>query len=210
MKNSSIINTFFLLFSFVGFQHLALAENKIENKTLVILGDSLTEGLGVARESAFPFLLEKKLLSNGKHWSVINSGISGSTTASAPSRVKWILRNNPDAVLIILGANDGLRGLPVKETEKHLQEAINIVTKQKIKIFLGGLYMPPNYGKQYSLDFKNMYLHLAKTNNLKLIPFILDKVAGDSKYNQADGIHPNEKGHEIIANTIYEQLKDLL
>lgn len=210
MKISSKLKTFIFLIVFIGWQTTANTQNTIENKKLVILGDSLTEGLGVARESAFPFLLEKKLLSNGKHWSIVNSGISGSTTASAPSRVKWILRNHPDAILIILGANDGLRGLPVKETEKHLQEAINIVAKEKIKIFLGGLYMPPNYGKQYSLDFKNMYLHLAKTNNLKLIPFILDKVAGDSKYNQADGIHPNEKGHEIIANTIYEQLKDFL
>lgn len=195
---------------FLGCSTSDAAPNIIENKKLIILGDSLTEGLGVARQTAFPFLIEKKLQASGKHWTIINSGISGSTTASAPARVKWLLRNHPDAILIILGANDGLRGLPVTETQIHLQQAIDIAAKEKIKIFLGGIYMPPNYGSKYTSDFKKMYTELAKKNKIKLIPFILDKVAGDAKYNQTDGIHPNEKGHEIIADTIFEQIKDLL
>ncbi|MFZ4403694.1 MAG: arylesterase [Pseudobdellovibrionaceae bacterium] len=182
-------------------------------KVLLVLGDSLTEGYGVAQESAFPFLLEKKLnqfYSNASSWKIINSGISGSTTASAPSRVKWVMRSKPDALLLILGANDGLRGLKVNESEKNLAQAIEFLQKEKIKVILGGLYMPPNYGQKYTTDFKNMYQRLAKKYQLILVPFILDNVAGRSEYNQKDGIHPNEKGHEVIAENIFKVIKGKL
>jgi acyl-CoA thioesterase-1 len=194
-----------------------LVSQIVQAKVLLVLGDSLTEGYGVAQEAAFPFLLEKKLnqfYSKGSTsippWKIINSGISGSTTASAPSRVKWIMRSRPDALLLILGANDGLRGLKVTESEKNLAQAIEFLQKEKIKVILGGLYMPPNYGQKYTTDFKNMYQRLAKKYQLILVPFILDNVAGQSEYNQKDGIHPNEKGHEIIAENIFKVLKGKL
>lgn len=180
-------------------------------KKLVVLGDSLTEGFGVAKEAAFPALLEKKLhQSNKKDWVVVNAGVSGSTTASAISRMKWLFKSKPDVVLLALGANDGLRGLKVEDSQKNLAEAIEYAQKQKVRVILGGLYMPPNYGADYTGKFKNMYTSLAKKYQLTFVPFILEKVAGNPKYNLADGIHPNEEGHKIIAENVYEVLKGAL
>ncbi|MBL7670437.1 MAG: arylesterase [Bdellovibrionaceae bacterium] len=180
-----------------------------QNK-LIVLGDSLTEGYGVSKDSAFPTILEEKLKASGKNWTVINAGVTGSTTASAVSRLKWLLRAKPDAVLVILGGNDGLRGIKVPESQKNLSAAIELIQKEKKKVILGGLYMPPNYGLEYTAQFRKMYADLAKKYSVPLIPFILDKVAGDPNYNQSDGIHPNEKGHKIIAETIFSSLKEYL
>lgn len=177
---------------------------------MVVLGDSLTEGYGVAKESAFPALLEKKLVAAGKRWTVVNSGVSGSTTASAVGRMKWIFKSKPDVVLLVLGANDGLRGLKPEESERNLAAAIEYAQSQKVRVILGGLYMPPNYGKDYTAEFKKMYERLAKKYKLDFIPFILDRVAGDPKYNLADGIHPNEEGHKIIAENIFSAVKGSL
>lgn len=194
-----------IILSLSFFSSLALAEKK-----LVVLGDSITEGYGVSKDAAYPALLEKKLKDAKKDWSVINSGVSGSTTASGPSRMKWLFKTKPDAVLLVLGANDGLRGLKVEASEKNLADAIEYAQSQKVRVILGGLYMPPNYGKDYTDKFKKMYSDLAKKYKLTFIPFILDKVGGDPKYNLADGIHPNEEGHKIIADTIFNVLKGAL
>ena len=185
---------------------------EVHAKKLIVLGDSLTEGYGVAKEAAFPALLEKKIHNELKknQWSVVNAGVSGSTTASAASRLNWLLKSKPDMMIFALGANDGLRGLKVAESEKNLDQAIQRAKDQKIKVILGGLYMPPNYGKEYTDEFKNMYEKLAKKHQVLFIPFILDKVAGDPKYNLADGIHPNEKGHAIIAENVFKAIKDSL
>jgi acyl-CoA thioesterase-1 len=140
----------------------------------------------------------------------VNAGVSGSTTASAVGRLKWLFKSKPDLLLIVMGANDGLRGLKIEESEKNLAAAIEFAQAQKVPVVLGGLYVPPNYGKDYTEKFKKMYLDLSKKYKTPLIPFILDKVAGDPKYNQADGIHPNEAGHKIIADTVYQEIKGLL
>lgn len=179
-------------------------------KKLVVLGDSLTEGYGVARESAFPALLERKIKASGRSWQVINAGVSGSTTASGIGRMKWIFRNKPDLVILCLGANDGLRGLKVSESKKNLDESLRFAKEQNVQVILGGLYMPPNYGKEYTSDFQKMYSDLAKTHKVSFIPFLLEGVGGKAQYNLADGIHPNEKGHEIIAETVYQAIKGLL
>lgn len=180
-------------------------------KKIIILGDSITEGYGVAKDNAFPALLEKKMNEKEKRVTIINSGVGGSTTASALGRLKWILKSGrPDLLLLILGANDGLRGLSVSESEKNLSQAIEFAQHEKIKIVLGGIYMPPNYGEKYTNDFKKMYSTLAQKYKVPLIPFILKDVAGNSKYNQADGIHPNEEGHKVITETIFKSLKDYL
>ncbi|HEY8272523.1 MAG TPA: arylesterase [Pseudobdellovibrionaceae bacterium] len=183
----------------------------VTNKKLVVIGDSLTEGLGVSKESAYPALVEKKIHDSGKkNWTVINAGVSGSTTASVVGRMKWLFKSKPDLILLVMGANDGLRGLKIEESEKNLSEAIEYTQSQKVPLVLGGIYIPPNYGKDYTEKFKKMYLTLAKKYKIPLIPFVLDKVGGDPRYNQADGIHPNEAGHKIIAETVYQQIKGLL
>ena len=196
----------FTLLTFIFINNNAFAENK-----LVVLGDSLTEGYGVSKDSAFPALLEKKIKASGKNWTVVNAGISGSTTASGPSRIKWMLKSNsekPKLILVILGANDGLRGLKPEESEKNLSQIIEMIQKEKINVILGGLYMPPNYGKDYTEKFKKIYSNISTKYKIKLIPFILEGVGGEADKNLADGIHPNEKGHEIVANNIYKVIKD--
>lgn len=200
-----LLSTAFLLIS------LLIATPAYAGKKLIVLGDSLTEGFGVAKEAAFPALLQKKLHDAKKNdWVVVNAGVSGSTTASAISRMKWLFKTKPDVVLLALGANDGLRGLKVEDSQKNLAEAIEYAQKQKVRVILGGLYMPPNYGAGYTDKFKNMYSSLAKKYQLTFVPFILEKVAGNPKYNLADGIHPNEEGHKIIADNVYEVLKGAL
>ncbi|MEN0058777.1 MAG: arylesterase [Bdellovibrio sp.] len=190
---------------------LSFSSGALAEKKLIVLGDSLTEGYGVAKDAAYPHLLEKKLHADGKkEWVVVNAGVSGSTTASAISRMKWLFKTKPDTVLLVLGANDGLRGLKVPDSQKNLSQAIEYAQTQKVRIILGGLYMPPNYGKDYTDEFKKMYESLAKKYKIAFIPFVLDKVAGDSRYNLADGIHPNEEGHKIIADNIYKVLKGAL
>lgn len=180
-------------------------------KKLIVLGDSLSEGYGVAKDAAYPAVLEKKLHDAGKkEWTVINAGVSGSTTASGVGRMKWVFKNKPDVVLLALGANDGLRGLKVEESEKNLAAAIEYAQKEKVRVILGGLYMPPNYGKDYTGKFKKMYEDLAKKYKVTFIPFILDKVAGNPKYNLADGIHPNEEGHKIIAENVFKAIQGVL
>ncbi len=176
-------------------------------KEIVFLGDSLTEGYGVAQEAAFPQLIQKKIISDKLDWKVISSGSSGSTSASTLSRLKWVTKNKPDYVLILMGSNDGLRGLKIEETEKNLSDALKWANENKINIILGQLYVPPNYGKEYFKKFSELFPRLAKKHNVKLAPFLLDKVAGFPSLNQADAIHPNEKGHAIVADTIYNYLK---
>ena len=124
--------------------------------------------------------------------------------------MKWLFKSKPQVVLLVMGANDGLRGLKVEETEKNLAAAIVFAQEQKVQVILGGLYMPPNYGKDYTEKFKRMYLELSKKYKLTFIPFVLDQVAGNPKYNLADGIHPNEEGHRIVAENIFKVLKDIL
>lgn len=196
---------------FLFFLILLCSSLSFAQKKLVVLGDSLTEGYGVAKQAAFPAVLEKKLHESGKkEWTIINAGVSGSTTASGLSRMKWVFKSKPDVVLLALGANDGLRGLKVEDSEKHLAQSIEYAQAQKVKVILGGLYMPPNYGKDYTDKFKKMYESLAKKYKVTFIPFILDKVAGNPKYNLADGIHPNEEGHKIIADNVFSVLKGAL
>ena len=206
-----LFSSLFILSSLLSNVSLAQAPAPSSSKKLVVLGDSLTEGYGVAKDAAYPALLEKKLHEAGKkNWTVINSGVSGSTTASAISRMKWIFKSKPDVVLLALGANDGLRGIDVKASQKNLSEAIEFAQKQNVKVILAGLYMPPNYGKDYTEEFKQMYSSLAKKYKLTLIPFLLDKVAGDPKQNLVDGIHPNESGHKIIAETVFKNVQGAL
>lgn len=179
-------------------------------KKIVLIGDSLTEGYGVAKESTYGSILQQKIKAAGKSWQVEVSGISGSTSASAPARIKWILQSKPDLIVLAIGANDALRGLKVTETTKNIESAILLAKSKNVRIILAGLLAPPNYGTQYTKDFASIYKSLAKKHQLKLIPFLLEGVAGHAHYNLADGIHPNEKGHQMIAETVFSAIKDVL
>lgn len=201
-----IIRIFFLILCTVFINSNSFAQPR----KIIILGDSLTEGYGVAQIAAFPALIQQKILRDQLNWELTSSGSSGSTSASGLQRLKWVAKNKPDVVLLLLGSNDGLRGLKTSETEKNLNKAISWANEQKIQIILGQLYMPPNYGKKYTDDFAKIYTNVAKKNKIKLLSFLLEKIAGKPEYNLPDGIHPNEKGHQIIAENIYAELKPFL
>ena len=181
-------------------------------KVILFYGDSLTAGYGLSPEEAFPALVEKKLNKSEKKVKVVNAGLSGETSAGGLSRIDWVLRQPIDIFVLELGANDGLRGLPVDQTRKNLQGIIDKVKSKypTCKIVLAGMMVPPNMGKEYTEDFRSVYPSLASKNKATLIPFILDGVGGIEKLNQADGIHPNVEGHQIISNRIVGVFEKLL
>ena len=180
--------------------------------TILFLGDSLTAGLGVAVEEAFPSVAGSMLNSKGRKVNVINAGISGDTSAGGLARIDWVLRQPVDVLFLELGANDGLRGLPVEETRKNLQLIIDKTrAKNKgVRIILAGMMVPPNMGKEYANAFSQVFRDLAAKNKCVRIPFLLEGVAGMEKLNQADGIHPTAEGHRIIAKNILKYLEPVL
>ena len=179
--------------------------------TILMLGDSLTEGTGVEKTNAYPYLVEQILKAQGfLAIKVINGGVSGSTTASALSRLRWYLRERQDILLLALGANDGLRGLPTIQIKNNLAETIELSLRKGIRVVLAGMRMPPNYGKDYTVQFEKVFHELAKEYDIPFIPFLLEGVAGDPKLNLPDGIHPNERGHQIIAQLVYKTLVKLV
>jgi acyl-CoA thioesterase-1 len=181
-------------------------------KKILFYGDSLTAGLGLTTEEAFPALVEKKFKQQGKPCKVINAGLSGETSAGGLSRLEWVLRQPVDVFVLELGANDGLRGLPIEQTQKNLQAIIDKVKAKypKVKIVIAGMMVPPNMGPDYTSKFRKIFPELAKKNNATLIPFLLQDVAGNEKLNQADGIHPNVEGHKIVAENVYKVIQPLL
>ena len=182
-----------------------------KSNTILFLGDSLTEGLGVNKEDAFPKLVETMLQTKlNKNIQVINGGVSGSTSNDGLARLKWYLKKKPDIVFIALGANDGLRGLDLQQSQKNLEDIVQYAQKSNAKVLLAGMLLPPNYGADYSNSFKTMYQTIKTKYNLKSMPFLLEGVAGKKEFNQRDGIHPNEKGHKLIAKNIFELLKENL
>lgn len=201
---------FKIFFLFVTLSMAFFSQATAAQKKIIVLGDSLTEGYGVAQNAAFPALLQKKISDDKLNWVLTSSGSSGSTTASGLERAQWIAKNKPDVILLLLGSNDGLRGLKTSETEKNLNITISWAMSQKIKVILGQLYMPPNYGKKYTDDFAKIYSSVAKKNKVPLLGFLLEQIAGRPEFNLSDGIHPNEKGHKIVADNMYKQLKPIL
>jgi acyl-CoA thioesterase-1 len=177
---------------------------------VLVLGDSLTEGYGISQVDAFPKILENKFQTQKKNVEIINAGISGSTTASGLTRLKWHLKKKPDILILALGANDGLRGLPLKQTKENLLKVIQLAKENSIKVLLAGMKIPTNYGKTYLGDFEKIFPDLSKQEGVPLIPFLLEGVAGVKSLNIEDGIHPNEAGHKKIAETVYVYLKEML
>lgn len=179
--------------------------------TILFLGDSLTEGYGLEENQSFPKLIEAKLKQEGRQdIKVINAGISGSTSASALGRLQWYIRSQPDLLVLSLGANDGLRGLSTEEMKKNLSRTIEYAQENGLKVALTGMMIPPNYGEEYSRHFSEVYPQLAQEYKLPFLPFLLEGVAAVPELNQADGIHPNAEGTQIVANHVYTFLKALL
>ena len=187
-------------------------KNSTENCfRILILGDSLTEGYGVSAQQAFPSLLEKKLndeFSSDKNssYEIINAGISGSTSSGGVSRIEWLLKSKPDFLILALGGNDGLRGVPIEETKNNLEKIILAAKYKDIPTLLAGMKMPPNYGIEYTREFSKLFQDLANQENVPLIPFLLEGVGGNPSMNLPDRIHPNPSGHQKIAQTVYQNL----
>jgi acyl-CoA thioesterase-1 len=177
----------------------------------VVLGDSLTAGLGLAETQAYPALLQAKLDAAGYKWQVANAGVSGDTSAAGLQRLDWALDQGDVRILVLeLGANDGLRGLPVPEMKKNLGAIIEHAQQKGIKVLLTGMEAPPNYGPDYVVSFRQAYRDLARQYNVALLPFLLDKVAGVPALNQADGIHPNVDGAAIVADNVWTALEPMV
>ena len=189
-----------------------LFQAKPQVKTILFFGDSITAGYGLSIEDAYPAHVESSLIKKGVEVKVVNAGLSGETSAGGLSRIDWVLRQPIDVFVLELGANDGLRGLPLDQTRSNLQAIINKVKAKnsEVKIVLAGMMVPPNLGEEYTSEFKNIYPSLARKNKASLIPFLLEGVAGDEKLNIADGIHPNVEGHKIVAKTVEGIIEPLL
>ena len=182
-------------------------------KTILFFGDSITAGYGLEdTNDAYPAIIQTKIDALGFNYQVINSGLSGETTSGGKSRIEWVLNQDVDVFVLELGANDGLRGVPLSETRANLQAIIDAVrTKNETtKIIMAGMQLPPNMGQKYTSEFKVIFSDLAEKNNLLFIPFILKDVGGISSLNQSDGIHPTVEGHKIVANTVWEVVKPVL
>ena len=184
----------------------------IKKKNIVFFGNSLTAGYGLSPEQAFPALIQKKIDSLGLPYQVINAGVSGETSSGGKTRIDWILEQPIDIFVLELGANDGLRGIPLSETKKNLQAIIDKVKAKypQTKLLFAGMQIPPNMGQKYGAEFRSMFGELAKKNSMALIPFLLEGVGGEPDLNQEDGIHPNEEGHRIVAENVWKELKKLI
>ena len=178
---------------------------------IVAFGDSLTAGLGLLETQSYPSLLQHELDRDGYGFEVVNAGVSGDTSAAGRARLDWALQNGNVKILILeLGANDGLRGLPVEEMKKNLAAIIEHAQQKDIAVLLLGMEAPPNYGAEYARAFRQVYRDLASQYHVALVPFMLDRVAGRAELNQSDGIHPNVEGTQIVAATIWHTLKPVV
>ncbi len=171
--------------------------------TIVAVGNSLTAGLGVAEQFAYPALLERRLAAEGFRYRVVNAGISGETSSGTLSRIHWILTTKPDIVILETGANDGLRGIEPSLIRQNIQEIVRALKKANVAIILAGMQMVQNLGQEYTDAFRRIYPEIAKQFGIPLIPFFLAGVGGRTTLNQADGIHPTAEGYKMVVETVY-------
>ncbi len=177
---------------------------------VVALGDSLTAGLGVAADEAFPARLQARLRHEGYAYRVVNAGVSGDTTAGGLRRVDWVLRANPEIVIVALGANDGLRGQSPQAMRANLEAIVARLQASGARVLLAGMRLPPNYGAEFTKEFEAVFPAVARRAKIALVPFLLDGVAADPRLNQPDGIHPTAAGHQMIADHVWPYLRALL
>ena len=186
--------------------------SKDKSYTILCFGNSLTAGYNLNPTFAFPAVIERNLKEKGYDVEVINAGLSGETSAGGLERINWVLRHPINILILELGANDGLRGLPLEQTKKNLQSIIDRVKEKypDVEIVIAGMMVPPNMGERYGNQFIKIYPELAQENDAKLIPFLLQGVGGDPELNLPDGIHPNVEGHKIVAENVLEVILPLL
>jgi acyl-CoA thioesterase I len=177
---------------------------------IVAFGDSLTAGLGVAPDKSYPAQLAKRLQESGFQYEVINAGVSGETSAGGVRRTEWILKSQPTVVILELGVNDGLRGLPLKHTYSNLHTIIKRLKAEGVLVVLAGMRIPVNYGEDYTEEFFEMYERLAQEFSLPLIPFLLEGVAAQPGLNQRDGVHPTAEGYTLVAQNVWHTLEPIL
>lgn len=177
---------------------------------VVFLGDSLTAGLDLPEDEAFPALIEDSLGAEGFAVRVVNAGVSGDTTAGGVARLDWLLSQGPEVVVVGLGANDGLRGLPLEATEENLRQIVVRSRAAGAEVVLLGMRIPPSYGFDYAGRFRELYEGVADDLDVPLVPFLLEGVAAKPALNLADRIHPNARGHEVMAETVYPYVEDAL
>jgi acyl-CoA thioesterase I len=188
---------------------LAAGEARAEG-VVAVLGDSLTAGLGVTADEAFPARLQARLRAEGYDYRVVNAGVSGDTTAGGLRRVDWVLRAKPDVVIVALGANDGLRGLSPQAMRANLEAIIERLQAAGARVLLAGMRLPPNYGAEYTKEFEAVFPEVARRAKVALMPFLLNGVAADPRLNQPDGIHPTAAGQQLIADRVWPYLRPLL
>ncbi len=180
--------------------------------TILCLGDSLTAGHGLDKSQAYPALLQQKIDALDWNFEVINAGLSGDTTAAALRRLDWLLKRRVDILILAVGGNDGLRGLPLEETQQNL-DSIILKTKSRyprVNIVVAGMQIPPNYGLQYVQRFRSLFPKVAAEHQALLIPFLLEGVGGQPALNFPDGIHPNSQGQKIVAENVWKIIEPLL
>lgn len=183
---------------------------RAETITLLGFGDSLMAGYGLPRQDTFPTVLEASLRAKGHDVRVVNAGVSGDTSAGGVSRLNWSLSSAPDGVILELGANDGLRGVPTEETRRNLDTILAMLADQDIPVLFTGMLAPPNFGREYAEAFKALFADLAKRHDVVFYPFFLDGVAAEADLNQADGIHPNAAGVRVLVRRILPSVEALI
>lgn len=196
-----------VVFLFAAFPVAAAKE-----RTVLVLGDSLSVGYGLNPDQAYPAILQKKINEAGLDFNIVNAGVSGETSAGGLRRIDWLLKNKIDVLILELGANDGLRGIPLESTQANLRRIIDKTLQHSpsAKVVIAGMMVPPNLGPIYAEKFQNLFSELAADCDAPLIPFLLRDVAGKRDLNLDDGIHPNPSGHEVVAETVWEVLEPVL
>lgn len=181
-------------------------------RTVLVLGDSIAAGFGLDGNEAFPALLQKKIEQAGWNFEVVNAGVSGDTSAGGLRRIDWVLKRKCDVLILELGGNDGLRGLPVEAMQQNLQAIIDRTRAKysQVQILVAGMQMPPNLGADYARDFQEAFVRLAQKNKATLIPFLLEGVGGRADLNLPDRIHPTVEGHKIVAENVWKHLRPVL
>lgn len=199
--------TFFIIAALISFNL-----NAQDQQTILFFGDSITAGYGLTEDEAFPAIIQQKIDSLGLNYNVVNSGLSGETTAGGLRRIDWVLQQHVDIFVLELGGNDGLRGIDPENSKQNLQGIINKVseTYPDVKIILTGMEAPPNMGQTYTSKFRNIYQELSSVNDVEYMPFILEGVAGNPELNQPDGIHPTAEGHRVVAEDLWNFLRPML
>ena len=180
------------------------------SRVIAVLGDSLTAGLGVTPDESYPALLEARLKREGYDYRVVNAGVSGDTSSGGLRRLDWVLRVQPEIVVVALGANDGLRGQPVALLRDNLVAIVQKARAAGARVLLAGMRVPSNYGAEYTRDFAAVFPEVARRTGVPLVPFLLEGVAAEVRLNQGDGIHPNAEGQRRIAEHVWPHLRALL